>query len=132
MAFLNLFPGSAGRRKELALQAIGKANSTLIGNTAVEDFADAKTKRADAGANLDAARSDTAFVGLGLSLLLSALAVNALNYGLFSSLGTTGVHEDLDRFVTALAAAGGSKAVHELIGRLQKAKEASEATAKTA
>lgn len=55
----------------------------------------------------------------------------ALNYGLLESLGTTGVDGDVDRFVTALAAAGGSKASHELVGRMQKAKEASETAAKT-
>lgn len=46
-----------------------------------------------------------------------------MNYGIMDSLGVTGLNNDLNRLLTALAAAGGSKALHELIGRVQVAKE---------
>ena len=80
---------------------------------------------------IDEARKDVAFLGLGLSILLCVLAVNALNYGFLTSLGTTGVDGDLDRLLTALAAAWGSKGLHEIVGRLQKGKEQSETAAKS-
>jgi hypothetical protein len=54
------------------------------------------------------------------------MAVNVLNYGLVGQVGADGVDRWVDRLLTALAAAGGTKALHELVGRLQKAKESSE------
>ena len=62
----------------------------------------------------------------GLSLALCALAVNGLNYRLMDAIGADGVSAGFDRLLTALAAAGGSKSLHDLISRLQKAKEAAE------
>lgn len=132
VAMLNLLPNSPGKRKEEGLRTIGAANSTLNGNPTEDDFAATTDVKAAAEENVDEARKDIAFVGLGLSLLLAVLAVNHLNYGMLSSIGTTGVDGDIDRLLTALAAAGGSKGLHELVGRMQKAKEESEASAKTA
>ena len=75
---------------------------------------------------VDAKRKDHAFLAGGLSVALCALAVNALNYRLMNHLGATGVSAGLDRVLTALAAAGGTKALHELIGRFEKAKDSDE------
>lgn len=134
-SLLGLIKNSPGKEKEEALRAIAAANSTLNGNPSIADFSASAPKAAKAKANakkkVDNARTDLSFLALGLSILLCAIAVNALNYGILASLGTTHVNGDLDRLFTALAAAGGSKGVHELVGRLQKGKEAAEATAKS-
>lgn len=61
--------------------------------------------------------------------MVCAVAVNRLNYGLLEHVGATGINSRTDRFFTMLAAAGGTKALHELIGRLQSAKEASDTAA---
>lgn len=119
VALLRLIPDSPGQQVVAGLRELGKARFANTDSSVPQE-------------KVDNGRSDVAFVGLGLSILLAGLAVNALNYGILNSLGTTGVDRDLDRLLTALAAAGGSKALHELVGRLQKAKEESAVAAKTA
>jgi hypothetical protein len=130
VALLNLIGDSPGKVKESALRHLGLGSSTLNGNPTEDDIAGKADDTKAAQKKVDEARKDVAFLGLGLSILLCVLAVNALNYGFLDALGTTGVDGDLDRLLTALAAAGGSAGVHELVGRLQKGKEASEAAAK--
>ena len=49
-----------------------------------------------------------------------------LNYGLASHIGLSGVNGSVDRVMTTLAAAGGSKSLHEMLSRFQKSKESAE------
>ena len=133
LELLKLSEKSPGAKKELAVRALGEVNSTLNGNPSVEDLAGVAavaSAKPELEKEIDEARTDISFVGHGVSILLACFAVNALNYGILGSLGATGVNGDIDRLITALAAAGGSKALHELVGRMQKAKEASESEAK--
>lgn len=72
---------------------------------------------------MDEVRKDVAFFAHGLAILLAAAAVKFLNYGIFLHLGAEGVNRGIDALFTALAAAGGAKGLHELIGRMQESKE---------
>lgn len=120
---------SPGKKKDAGLQALTAANSTLNGSPTLDAFESAATAAADAKKEVETARTDITFLAHGLSILLAAIAVNWLDYGIFTHLGATGISESADHLFSALAAAGGSKGVHELIGRLQKTKEASEEAA---
>lgn len=146
---LSLLPKSPEQTKKEGLKEVRVANSTLNGNPTLADFgpqlgaadsvtlsavveaaanrtsAAAETKK-DAETKVDEARRDITFLAHGVSILVCALAVNWLNYGLFQHIGAAGVDGGLDRMFTALAAAGGTKALHELIGRFQKSKESTE------
>lgn len=146
---LSLLPSSPHKKKNAALREVRAANSTLNGNPTFSDFdldipegdasalrlavrtaADAKQAGEDKKKNeavVEERRRDIAFLALGLSIALSAVAVRQLNYGLLVHIGAENVNVNLDRLLTVLAAAGGTKALHELIGRLQKAKESAEA-----
>lgn len=151
---LSLIPASPEKRKEDALLQVRAANSTLNGNPTLADFGpqlvdadranigealnaavaqtqEAATKKQEGEANVNEARRDIKFLAGGLSVTLCALAVNGLNYGLLDHIGAKDIEPGLDRLVTVLAAAGGTKALHELIGRVQKAKESTEAGART-
>jgi len=144
--FLKLFPKSSGAEKAAATRELRTVNSTINGNPTLADFAaeegDNAAPKAEAlksaaedavkaateakekkEAEVDDKRTDVLFLAHGLSILLAAIAVNWMNYGIMDSLGVTGLNSDLNRLLTALAAAGGSKALHELIGRVQVAKE---------
>jgi len=124
-----LLDQSPGKKKDAGLRALTTANSTLNGNPTLDAFQTAATEAADAKKEVETARTDITFLAHGLSILLAAIAVNWLDYGIFTHLGASGVSESADHLFTALAAAGGSKGVHELVGRLQKSKEASEEAA---
>lgn len=124
-----LLDQSPGKKKDAGLRALTTANSTLNGNPTLDAFETAATEAADAKKEVETARTDITFLAHGLSILLAAIAVNWLDYGIFTHLGASGVSESADHLFTALAAAGGSKGVHELVGRLQKSKEASEEAA---
>ena len=121
---LNLLPvkNDPESKKQKALAKIRKLDSTNNGNPTMEEVDEKTTQQA----NVDAARKELAFVGGGLSILLCAVGVNALNYGLMKHIGAVGVNADVDRLLTTLAAAGGTKTLHELIGRFEKAKESKE------
>lgn len=146
---LSLIPDSPENRKNEALKEVRQANSTLNRNPTLADFgpqlvagtegalanamtaAVQATSQAAAGKKegeekVEAARRDIVFLAHGLSFAVCAVAVNALNYGLLRHIGAEGVDGRVDRLFTALAAAGGTKALHELIGRFQKAKESTE------
>lgn len=135
-------------RKQDALLKVRKANSTLNGNPTVADLtvrslgdggADNRIKalvqanaataegKSVAEKEVATARRDITFLAHGLSIALCALAVTGVNYGLLGYLGAKHVNGGLDRLITALAAAGGTKALHELIGRFQSTKESAEA-----
>lgn len=124
-----LLDQSPGKKKDAGLRALTTSNSTLNGNPTLDAFQTAATEAADAKKEVETARTDITFLAHGLSILLAAIAVNWLDYGIFTHLGASGVSESADHLFTALAAAGGSKGVHELVGRLQKSKEASEEAA---
>lgn len=130
---LSLSEKSPEKRKEEALRDVRAANSTLNGNPTLADLSAtsaAETKKEAGETKVAEARRDITFLAHGVSIAASALAVNALNYGLLTHIGAEGVSAGIDRLFTVLAAAGGTKALHELIGRLQKAKEAAETGAK--
>lgn len=117
---LSLLPSSPGKKKEETLRRL--SNSTVNGNPVALDF-DAVV---EAKETVDKARTDISFVAHGFSILVCALAVIWLNYGLMKHIGAQGVGVRIDHLLTALAAAGGAKGLHELIGRMQKAKEKAE------
>lgn len=149
---LALLPTSPEKRKEEGLLKLRAANSTLNGNPTLADFGpqlvasdpknlreavgstlattqDATTKKVEGEKEVKEARRDLRFFAGGLSVTLCALGVNALNYNLLTHVGAEEVNSDLGRLVTVFAAAGGTKTLHELIGRVQKAKESKEAEA---
>lgn len=118
---LELIPNSTAKKKAVATRELRAAVSTL-------DATESKTKEAE----VDEARTDIRFLAHGLAILLAAIAVSWLDYGILESLGVTGFSPDLDglnRLLTALAAAGGSTALHELISRVQVAKEKAQTSA---
>jgi hypothetical protein len=140
---LSLIPESPEERKTKAVAAVRKANSTLNGNPLrldllskivddsgtrelVEKAAKASEQKADKKTEADDARRDITFLAHGLSIAICAVAVNGLNYGVLSRVGADGVSAGLDRLLTMLAAAGGTKALHELISRVQASKESAE------
>ncbi len=158
VAIASLLPGSPQKRKNEELLKLRKANSTLNGNPTLADFGpqlvaggggvaktietvakqtqEAATDKQESEEKVKEARRDIALFAGGLSIVLCALATNALDYGLLEHVGAQvfdplvgggGINPDHDRLLTALAAAGGTKALHELIGRVQKAKESTEA-----
>lgn len=129
MDFAALTPGSPAQKKESGLRSLAVANSTLNGNPSTDDFTAAATEVGEAKKTVEEARTDLTFLAHGLSILLSALAVVALNYSLLSLVGAQGVDKRVDILLSALAVAGGSKGIHELVGRLQKAKESAEESA---
>lgn len=126
---LKLIPDSPGAKKSEAVRALRDANSTLNGNPAIADFTAAQASKAANEEVVEKARTDILFLGHGLSILLCSIAVNWMNYGIMDSLGASHLNADLDRLLTALAAAGGSKGLHELIGRVQAAKENAQTSA---
>lgn len=129
---LTLLKGSPGQVKAETLRNIGNLDSTINGNPAVTNFDAVTQEKQTEEQKLDTAITDITFLAHGLSILLCACAVVALDYGLLESLGATGFAGWADRLVTALAAAGGSKGLHELIGRMEKTKEQAASAAKAA
>ena len=110
------------------LEGGGAAIQETLGAVINQTNAAAEAKK-EGEKKADEARRDIAFLAHGVSIAFCAVAVNWLDYGLFSHIGAEGVDGGLDRLLTALAAAGGTKALHELIGQLQTKKEASQAGA---
>jgi hypothetical protein len=121
---LSLIPNSPGAEKKEALLQLREANTTLNGNPALAAVASTKNEQQQ---TVDDKTKDISFLSHGLSILFAAIAVNWTNYGMMDSLGALHLNGDLNRLLTALAAAGGSKGLHELIGRVQAAKEDAQA-----
>jgi hypothetical protein len=109
---LSLLRGSPEKKKEEGQRGIRAA---LI---------QAQAPQQEEVKKVNQAKTALTFLGHGISFFACVIAVNALNFGILRTIGAQNVSGDLDRFVTALAAAGGGKALHELVGRLQTAKEA--------
>lgn len=121
---LSLIPDSPGGTKANAVRKLRQANSTLNANPAQENLIEsAQTTKKSEEAVVEAKRTDITFLAHGLSIFLAAVVVNLLNYGILGSLGASGFDAELDRLLTSLAAAGGSKALHEFVERVQAAKE---------
>lgn len=71
-------------------------------------------------------RANTATYAWGAATALGALASGILGLYLMRAVGATAVPEWLDVMVTGLVAGGGSKALHDLIANIEKAKEKKE------
>jgi hypothetical protein len=69
-------------------------------------------------------RADLAVLAGGLGFGLAYALVGYLGVGILSIIGVHDLMPWMDRAFTALAIGGGSKGLHELVGRLQKTKEA--------
>jgi hypothetical protein len=70
------------------------------------------------------ARADLAVLAAGLGFGLAYALVGYLGVGILNIIGVHHLAPEMDRAFTALAITGGSKGLHELIGRLEKSKEA--------
>jgi hypothetical protein len=57
---------------------------------------------------------------------LSYSLVSYFEFGIFKTIGVDNMADGVDRVLTALAVMGGAKGLHDLIGKVQKSKEASE------
>lgn len=118
---------SAEKRKQLA-------QADLV--TAAKDADDGKMRQATS--QLNEARADLTVLGAGLSVAIGAVLVSFFNYDFPKAIGVThgGSNEVANTIatavsvaVTAIVVSGGSKGLHELISKVQKSKEASEAQA---
>jgi hypothetical protein len=116
---LKLLPGSSNAVRATAVREL---RMTQTGVAAAPVNVEETTEVAEQS------RTDILFLTHGLAIALSVGAVTCLNYGIMASLGASNVNGELDRFLTALAAAGGSKGLHELIGRVQVAKDNAQTT----
>lgn len=124
---LSLLPASPEKRKEEALREVRSANSTLNGNPTLADIVGPAevqavvAKKEGGEEKVQEARRDIKFLAHGVSLAVCAVAVNGLNYGFLRHIGADPdqLNEGLDRLFTVVAAAGGTKGLHELIGRMQ-------------
>jgi hypothetical protein len=144
---LSLNNSSPQQKKERALQQLRAANSTLNGNPTLADFGavaggsavvpgaltalvkqnqSAVEEKEAAEAEVKETRREITFLAHGVSVVVCAVGVNALNYGVLRHIGAEGFNPAVDRLLTVIAAAGGTKGLHELIGRMQKAKESAE------
>lgn len=109
--------GFAENKKRAQLSAI---NSTLNGNPTVDDIEGLSKKQAAVAE----ARTEITVLAQGLAFGMAYALVSYLEFGIFKAIGVAGFEPGLDRVLTAIAVMGGSKGLHELIGRLQKSKEA--------
>lgn len=131
---IDLFTNSfAEGAKKNAVQKLRVARSTANGNPIENDFgitaANAATAVPGAEKAIESARKDLAIFGQGLSFALAYVALSYFEYGIFRTIGVTGVLPGLDRCFTALAVTGGSKGLHDLISKIQKSKEKDETKA---
>lgn len=120
------FP-SAEENKEISLKEVRAAQTEIVSTIASSAEASTDTKEA-AKERVGLARRALAVFAGGLGILLCAAMVRATDFLLLSAVGLTGVNERVDVVITTLAAAGGSKGLHETISRIQKAKEKSDET----
>jgi hypothetical protein len=108
---------AAGSGCELDAERQSDSGEVLSGVAARAQQAEVEKQEGEAKLT---ARRDMTFLAAGLSIALYALAVNALDYGLLEHVGADGIQPDVDRLTTVFAAAGGTKALHELIGRKRR------------
>ena len=77
----------------------------------------------------DGAAADTHAMAFGLSLGFAFVACGYFEIGFLKLIGVTGTPLWVDRFLSALIIAGGSKPLHDLITKVQKSKEKDEQAA---
>jgi hypothetical protein len=104
-------------------QALASLNSTLNGNPALDDITGAVAQEEK---KVEEARLDIGLFAQGLAFALSYALVSYFEFGIFTTIGVDDMAAGVDRVFTALAVMGGAKGLHDLIGKLQKSKEASE------
>jgi hypothetical protein len=68
-------------------------------------------------------KGDRAIVLGGISIVAAAVAGKALGLYFLAAVGVDDPHQGVDAFVTALLVGGGTKALHDLILRIEKGKE---------
>jgi hypothetical protein len=68
-------------------------------------------------------KGDRALVLGGISVVAAAVASKALGLYFLAAVGVDDPHQGVDAFVTALLVGGGTKALHDLILRIEKGKE---------
>lgn len=134
--------------KAKAKQTLRVLNSTTIGNPTIAELigsrapaeaiqqattaqAQTKTEAESAEEKLQEAVGPIRAFGLGVSILVCAAAVTTLDYSLLRHVGVTNTAPWADQILTTLAAAGGTKALHDLIGRFEASKQAKETGATT-
>jgi hypothetical protein len=118
---------SSEENKTLALKEVRAAQTEIMSTIASSASVSTDTKEAAKELVALARRALAVFAG-GLGILLCAAMVRATDFLILSTVGLTGVDERVDIVITTLAAAGGSKGLHETISRIQKSKEKSEET----
>jgi hypothetical protein len=118
---------SAEENKAVGLKEVRAAQTEIVSTIASSAEASTDTKEA-AKERVGLARRALAVFAGGLGILLCAAMVRATDFLLLSTVGLTGVNERVDVVITTLAAAGGSKGLHETITRIQKSKEKSDET----
>jgi hypothetical protein len=116
--------------KKRALAKLTVANSTANGNPVLNDFGitadNATQSESEAKTEVGKARKDLSIFGQALSFSFAYMAVSYFEYGIFKVIGVSNLVEGVDRLFTALAVMGGSKALHDLISKIQKSKEKDE------
>lgn len=75
---------------------------------------------------IDEIRANTALYAWGVATAIGALASGFLGLYLMQAVGAKAVPNWLDVVVTGLIVGGGSKALHDLISKIEKSKETSE------
>jgi hypothetical protein len=118
---------SAEENKALSLKEVRAAQTEIVSTIASSAAVSTDTKEAAKEKVALARRALAVFAG-GLGILLCAAMVRATDFSLLWTVGLRGVDERVDVVITTLAAAGGSKGLHETISRIQKSKEKSEET----
>jgi hypothetical protein len=74
-------------------------------------------------------KGDRALVVGGISVVAAAIASKALGLYFLAAVGIDDPHRGVDAFATALLVGGGTKALHDLITRIEKGKERAAAAA---
>ena len=74
-------------------------------------------------------KGDRALVMAGVSVVAAVIASKALGLYFLAAVGVEDPHRGVDAFVTALLVGGGTKAIHDLIARIEKGKEQAAAAA---
>jgi hypothetical protein len=117
--FVLLSVESAFKRTGTKLSTTRKAEAArLLASTA----APATTTAEEA----EKAEADTRALAFGLAVGLAFVACGYFEVGLLDIIGVENVEPWVDRMVSALVIAGGSKPLHDLISKIQKSKQKDE------
>jgi len=140
LPFLDLLLGrshSAKKRKREAIQMtnlIRRSNllaaaGLLADDPAVPAVPTTPAAAKDAANEADHATTELQVISLALGFSVAFVFVSYFGYSIFNAIGYTGAARWVDLLFTAAAIAGGSAGLHELIGKLQKSKDADETAA---